>query len=86
MSGSDQRSQAIISSLRAFLAAEKPEPMSAIKDDENLFDAGVIDSFQLVTLVAFIQNEFALEFDFDDLTEEKFSTLSAISRFIAEKQ
>jgi acyl carrier protein len=85
MRASEQRSNEIISSLREFLAAGKPDETSAIEDDENLFDAGVIDSFQLVMLVTFIQSEFAIDFDFDELTEENFSTLSEMSRFISGK-
>ena len=42
MAASEQRSKEIVSTLRGFLAAEKPEETSAIKDNENLFDADLL--------------------------------------------
>ena len=84
--GEPESHSQIVASLREFIAQEKPEEAKAVGDDENLFDAGVIDSFQLVMLVTFIQGEFALDFDFDELSEENFSSLSSMARFIADKR
>ena len=76
----------VISVLRDFLAAEKPEEMSAAGDEGNLFDAGVLDSLQLVSLVAFIEDEFGCALDFDDLTEENLASLSAIRGLVQRKR
>jgi acyl carrier protein len=76
----------VISVLRDFLAAEKPEETSAAGDEDNLFDAGVLDSFQLVSLVAFIEDEFGCALDFGELTEENLASLSAIRGLVQRKR
>ncbi len=76
----------VISVLRDFLAAEKPKETSALADEDNLFDAGVLDSLQLVSLVAFIQDEFGCALDFDDLTEENLASLSAVRGLVQRKR
>jgi acyl carrier protein len=76
----------VISVLRDFLAAEKPEETSVAGDEDNLFDAGVLDSLQLVSLVAFIEDEFGCALDFDELTEENLASLSAIRGLVQRKR
>jgi acyl carrier protein len=86
MDDAPERRQQILSSLRSFLSEEGSSDAASIEDDENLFDAGVIDSMRLVTLIGFIQDEYALDFDFAELTEQNFASLSSMCRFIVEKQ
>jgi acyl carrier protein len=76
----------MISALRDFLTAAKPEEMSALSDEGNLFDAGVLDSLQLVLLVGFIEDEFGCVLDFDDLTEENLASLPAIRGLVKRKR
>jgi len=76
----------VISVLRDFLAAEKPEETNAAGDEDNLFDAGVLDSLQFVSLVAFIGDEFGCDLDFSELTEENLASLSAIKGLIQRKR
>lgn len=76
----------VISSLRGFLATDKPEEMSAVGEEDNLFNAGVLDSLQLVSLVVFIENEFNCALDFDELTEENLASLSAIRGLVERKR
>ena len=76
----------VISVLRDFLATEKPEETSVTGDEDNLFDAGVLDSLQLVSLVVFIEDEFGCALDFDELTEENLASLSAIRGLVRRKR
>ena len=76
----------VISALRGFLAAEKPDETRAAGDEDNLFDAGVLDSLQLVSLIAFIEEEFGCVLDFGELTEENLASLSAIRSLVQRKR
>jgi acyl carrier protein len=76
----------ILVALRGFLAEEKPEETSALADGDNLFDANVLDSLQLVSLVVFIESEFGCALDFDELTEENLESLSTIRDLIQRKR
>jgi acyl carrier protein len=77
---------AVVSALRSFLANDNEEAVEKLHDDDNLFESGVLDSLQLVSLIAFIDDEFGLSLDYDDLTEENLGTLSAIRSLIARKR
>jgi acyl carrier protein len=76
----------VIRALRGFFSAEKPEEASAVGDEDNLFDAGVLDSLQLVSLVVFIESEFGCALDFDELTEENLTSLTAIRGLVQRKR
>ena len=53
-----------------------------IKDDENLFLASFIDSFGLIELVVYIEKEFSIDINYEDLNEDNFSSIDSISSFI----
>jgi len=53
-----------------------------VQDDENLFSSSVIDSFGLIDLVVYIEKEFSIDIDFEDLNEDNFSTINSITSFI----
>jgi acyl carrier protein len=76
----------VIGALRGFFSAEKPDETKGCGDEDNLFEAGVLDSLQLVSVVGFIEKEFGCVLEFDDLTEENLASLSAIRRLVREKR
>jgi len=47
---------------------------------------GPIDSLGLMQLVAFVEDEFGVVFDYEDLTAENFRTIADIDRLVALKQ
>ena len=47
-------------------------------EGENFFDAGLLDSLQVVSLVVGLENEFDIEIDADYLREENFKSKAAI--------
>ena len=55
-------------------------------DTDSLPGHGIIDFSGLQELVAFVREEFGVEVEERDITEENFGTLAAISRLVAEKQ
>ena len=82
MSSSSPNQDEILAALRDFVGAEKPDEVRDLQNDDNLFDLGLLDSLQLVSMVVFIESEFGCALNFDDLTEENLGSLSAIRDLI----
>ncbi len=47
-----------------------------IKPDTNLFETGILDSFSIIQVAVFIQEQFNIELDAEDLVRDNLSTLS----------
>src|ERR671914_1133920 len=54
--------------------------MAGIGGDDNLFDAGVIDSFSVIKLIALIENLVGRSIDLEQVTIETFATTNMIYR------
>lgn len=57
-----------------------------IKDDDALFDSGILDSLALIKLLTFIEEQFSVSIDMSDITMDKFATLNDIVATINEKK
>lgn len=70
---------------RAWLAEFNPDVDPAtLTDEENLFDAGVLDSFSVVSVVMFVEQFRGSELHLEDASIESFSSLDRIyDTFIA---
>ena len=55
------------------------------KDDENLFDSGLVNSLFAVQLMTFIEVTFAIEVGSEDLDMENFKSLNAMTAFVLQK-
>ena len=76
----------MIDTIRGFvldLAAGKG--IGAVSDDDSLVAAGIIDSLGVFQLVAFLQEEFQIPIDDDEITPEHFRSVTTIARFVADK-
>ncbi|NWF68812.1 MAG: acyl carrier protein [Chloroflexi bacterium] len=49
-----------------------------LKDDESLIKGGLVDSFSLVELALFIEEQFGAHFDDPELTKDNMDTLNLI--------
>lgn len=58
---------------------------SEIDLDRSLVDQGVIDSFGLVEITAFIEQRFGVTVLEEEMTREKFGSLNKMARFVAER-
>lgn len=56
-----------------------------INDESLIFKEGFIDSMGFISLISFLENEFGVVADDNDLTEENFESINAISAFISTK-
>jgi acyl carrier protein len=74
------------SRIRYFIATEimlRDDP-SMVKDDTRLI-GGVMDSLGLMQLVAYLQEEFNLLFDEDEIVPDNFRTVSDVERLVNRK-
>ncbi len=54
--------------------------------EDSLIEAGVIDSLGIQKLILFLENEFAIKVNDDDVLPENFENIGAISSFISGKK
>ena len=55
-------------------------------NETGLVDTGLIDSFEMVSIVASIMENFDVELDVDDLLPENFNSAGAIYKLIQERR
>lgn len=75
-----------LSSIKTFIRTE------LIYDDEkdfdentNLIERGIVDSMSLVRLISFIEENYGIQVQDEDIVPENFSSLNKISSFIGER-
>ena len=56
-----------------------------LKDDESLFESGIIDSLGLIKLLAFIDEKFKISIDMSEIVMENFNTLNDIMETLKSK-
>jgi len=56
-----------------------------IKDDSLIFKEGYFDSMGFIMLIAYLEEEFGIKTGDDDLVEENFESINAITDFIIRK-
>lgn len=54
--------------------------------DTSLLDSGIVDSMGVLDLVTFIEEQFAIVADDDDLVAENFESINALVSFVQERQ
>ena len=56
------------------------------RKEQALVDDGLIDSFEIVSIVAEIMDHFEVELDVDDLMPENFNSVEAMMQLIEERR
>jgi len=76
-----------LSAIKTFIRTE------LIYDDEkdfdentNLIERGIVDSMSLVRLISFIEENYEMQVQDEDIVPENFSSLNKISSFISERR
>lgn len=57
-----------------------------LNENDSLLERGIIDSMGVMELVTFIDGEFGVVAGDEEITEENFGTLAAITRYVASKR
>lgn len=75
--------------LRAFILDQYEQELgelgqvpAEVPDDFDLHEAGIIDSFGLVELLAEVQERFGVEVDFELLDPDQLTAIGPLTRFI----
>ena len=79
MSNPDTKGQ-----IRSYL--ERVIQNAEIKDDDDIFENGFVNSLFAVELVAFTENTFDIEVEDDDLDLANFNSIDALAGFIERKR
>lgn len=61
------------------------EDEALFKDDDNIFELGFVDSLFALELVSFVEKEFGIEVNDEDLNLSNFSSVSAIDALLRRK-
>ena len=56
-----------------------------ISDEGSLLDAGIIDSTGAMELVSFLESEFGVQIDDQDLVPENLDSIAAMTAFVTRK-
>ncbi|MEM1319012.1 MAG: phosphopantetheine-binding protein [Bacteroidota bacterium] len=56
-----------------------------LADDDNIFELGLVNSLFALQLVMFLENNFSIEMDNDDLDIKNFSTLNNLESLVLRK-
>jgi len=57
-----------------------------LKDDEDIFASGFVNSMFAMQLVQFIEHQFGFEIETEDLELDNFRSIEAMTRFIEQKK
>jgi len=76
-----------IQKIGAYIANEVlKQPNRVIKPDQALISSGMIDSFSLVDLALFVEDNFNVHLDDSELNKETFDTLDQLADLIASRE
>jgi methoxymalonate biosynthesis acyl carrier protein len=53
-----------------------------LRDNDSLFEKGVLDSFGVVEFLTFLESCFQVQIQIEDITEVNFSTLESIAELV----
>lgn len=55
-------------------------------DDDSFREGGIIDSVGIIELAQFVEDEFAIILEFEDMVEDNFDSVNKIATFIVKKK
>ena len=77
----------MIEQLSNFISSEiLKQPDRTIKPDEPLISSGLIDSFNLMDLALFVEDNFGVRIEDTELNADTFDTLNALAELIQSRQ
>lgn len=67
------------------LAAECGNPDAAVADDVIIPETGLLSSAAIIELIMWIEQEFDMSIDEDDITVDRLGSIALIAGFVAER-
>jgi methoxymalonate biosynthesis acyl carrier protein len=65
--------------IRTFLGTRWP---GELRDDDDIFEAGLVNSLFAMQLVVFVEEEFAIQISNEDLERDNFRTVNSITGLV----
>ncbi len=84
----DKTREDMISSIRSYLFESFLLGFSSddFPDDRSFYEAGVLDSIGVIEIVSYIEQNFDITFDNNEIVPENVSTINQIADFITQKK
>lgn len=80
-------SATMISTLSQYIVTQiLKQPKRQISADEKLISSGLIDSFHLVDLALFVEDQYHVHIDDTELNADTFDTLDGLAALIRQRQ
>ena len=64
-----------------FITGDRVPP----KDEESLFERGIVDSVGMIEVVSFVEEAFGITVAEEDLVPDNFGSIEAIGQFVRQK-
>jgi acyl carrier protein len=61
-------------------------PDFEFSDDDRLMERGIVDSMGVLEVLQFLEEEYGVAVEHDEISEANFGSLGAIARFVADKR
>jgi acyl carrier protein len=71
--------------VRNYLKEASLSSSESIEDDTLIFDAGILDSMGLLFLIEFLNENFEISVEDEELLPDNFETVNSIAEFVQEK-
>lgn len=73
--------------IRAFVLEKFPQAKKRdLRDDLALLESGIVDSLGVLDVVEFLEENFSIKVDDEDLIPENFGTVRAMVSFVEQKR
>lgn len=71
--------------IKKFIESEFLSGKGEVKNDELLFDSGIIDSLGVIELTTFLERSFGVDINSGDVSMDNFDTIEKMANVINEK-
>lgn len=59
---------------------------ASIKNNDSLFDSGVVDSLQIIEFVLYLEKQYGVRINASEVVRENFDTVDAIASLVESKK
>jgi len=81
-----QNKEEIAAKLREFIYAQFPlARQREVGDDASLIEQGIVDSLGVLEIVAFIETQFSIILEDDEMLGENFDSIASLTAFVQAK-
>ncbi|MBD3380397.1 MAG: acyl carrier protein [Candidatus Omnitrophica bacterium] len=72
--------------IREFISLRFMRGKGTVSDSESLFSSGIVDSLKLMELIAFVEKEYGISVNMNEVTVNNFDSINSICGLIKSKK